>query len=213
MAFQWFPLHLLSDREARMTVKSFMEVFPHTTLWLTPLRQHSILMGTLEPLEIDFQALQARMQAVGFPEEFAELHVEDAMDLLSWFVMGEEALVEYVGDTPINSDNHPYLEFSPAFAYFVADLYKADNMEEMRKHRESVVPLLVNLGETPEDSAAVAERIRARFEATQHSMRGDVLLTLGREDEARMEYDLALLIDPDDKNWMNPVLRSDRERR
>jgi len=83
----------------------------------------------------------------------------------------------------------------------------------MREYRESVAPLLVNLGETPEDSAAVAERVQTRYVATQHSIRGDVLLTLGREDEARIEYNLALLMDPDDKNWMNPIWRSDRARR
>jgi hypothetical protein len=139
--------------------------------------------------------------------------VEDAVDLLSWFVMGEQALAEYVGESRINSDNHPYLEFSPAFAYFVADLYKADNMEEMRRHRVSVAPLLVNLGETEADSAAVAERIQRRYEATQHSMRGDVLLTLGRETEAIMEYNLGLLTDPDEKNWMSPVWQESRGRR
>lgn len=196
-----------------MTVKTFTEVFPHTTLWLTPLRQHSILVGTLEPLRIDFRRLQEKMEAVGFREDFAELHVEDAVDLLSWFVMGEEALAEYFGESRVNSDNHPYLEFSPAFAYFVADLYKADLMEEMRKHRVSVAPLLTNLGETEADSSTVAERIQRRYEATQHSMRGDVLLTLGRETEAILEYNLGFLTDPDEKNWMSPVWRESRERR
>ena len=78
-------------------------------------------------------------------------------------------------------------------------------MEEIRKHRESVAPFLTNLGETEEEAAAVAERIRLRYEATQHSMRGDVLLTLGRRDDAIIEYNLALMIDPTDKNWMSSV--------
>jgi hypothetical protein len=145
------------------------------------------------------------MEEVGFQEEFQDLHVNDAIDLLSWFVMADEALAAYVGETQINSDNHPYLEFSPAFAYFVADLYKADNMEVMRKNRENVAGHLTNLGETEEEAAAVLERVQKRYEATQHSMRGDVLLTLGRQDDAMIEYDLARMIDPDDKNWMHPV--------
>lgn len=210
MVVQWFPLHLLSDREARMTTRSFMEVFPHSSLWLTPLRQHAILVGTEEPLEIDFQRLERRMEEVGFQEEFADLHVTDANDLLSWFVMGNEALERYVGETRINSDNHPYLEFSPAFAYFVADLYKADNMEVMRKNRESVLPYLINLGDTEEEGAEVREMVQRRYEATQHSMRGDVLLTLGRRDDAMVEYNLARMIDPTDKNWLHPVWSQER---
>jgi len=200
----------LSDAEARMTTKTFMEVFPNTTLWLTPLRQHSILVGTLEPLEIDYQALQEKMDRVNFRSEFANLHVYDAIDLLSWFALGGEGLAEWVGETRINTDNHPYLEFSPAYAYFAADLYKADNMEEIRKHRESVAPFLTNLGETEEEAVAVAERIRKRYEATQHSMRGDVLLTLGRREDALIEYNLALMIDPTDKNWMSSVWNQER---
>lgn len=213
LVVQWYPIHLLSDVEVRMTAKTFMEVFPHSSLWLTPLRQHSILVGTQEELEIDFQALKEKMERANFREEFEDLHVDDAVDLLSWFVMGPEALTEYLGETRINTDNHPYLEFSPAMAYFVADLYKADNMGNLRSHRESVAPFLTNLGETEEERAAVAERIRKRYEATQHSIRGDVLLTLGRRDEAIIEYNLALLIDPDDKNWMNPVWREGRGQR
>jgi len=202
---QWFPLHLLSDGEVRMTVKTMLEVFPHTSLWLTPLRQHSILVATPSELKIDVQALAEKMERVGFRDEFSDLHVTDVIDLLSWFAMGEEALAEYVGDVRINSDNHPYLEFSPAMAYFVADLYKAQNIENIRDHRVSVGPFLTNLGETEEEAAALAERVRLRYEATQQSLKGDVLLTLGRQTEAIMEYNMALLIDPGDKNWMNPV--------
>jgi spermidine synthase len=212
-AVQWFPLHLLSDAETRMTTRTFLEVFPHASLWLTPLRQHAILVGTHEPLTIDYRALQEKMERAGFAAEFEELHVRDAVDFLSWFVMGEEALWEYVGETRINTDNNPYLEFTPAFAYFAADLYKADNMEQLRKKRESVGPYLTNLGETEEEAQAVAERVRIRYLATQHSMRGDVLMTLGRRDEAIIEYNLALALDPDDPNWMSSVWDDQRGRR
>jgi hypothetical protein len=44
-------------------------------------------------------------------------------------------------------------------------------------------------------------------------MRGDVLLTLGRRDEAMMEYNMARMIDPDDKNWLHPVWNQDRSGR
>jgi spermidine synthase len=54
LVVQWLPFHLLSDREVRMIAKTFVTVFPHTTLWFTPLRQYVILVGTQEELEIDF---------------------------------------------------------------------------------------------------------------------------------------------------------------
>jgi len=210
---QWFPLHLLSDSEVRMTAKTFLEVFPHASLWMTPLRQHSILVGTLDPLEIDVQAVRRKMEDAGFYEEFEDLHVTDFVDLMSWFAMDEVALADYVGDVRLNTDNHPYLEFTPALAYFVADLYKAENVANIRDHRVSPAPFLTNLGSTPEEVEALAERIETRYQATQQSLRGDVLLTLGRAVEARIEYNMALLLDPDDKNWMNPVWDAQRDRR
>ena len=127
--------------------------------------------------------------------------------------MDEVALADYVGDVRLNTDNHPYLEFTPALAYFVADLYKAENVANIRDHRVSPAPFLTNLGSTPEEAEALAERIETRYQATQQSLRGDVLLTLGRAVEARIEYNMALLLDPDDKNWMNPVWDAQRDRR
>ena len=51
----------------------------------------------------------------------------------------------------------------------------------------------------------MADAVERRFQATQHSIAGDVFLTLGRNEEARAAYDRARAIDPDDKNWMNPA--------
>lgn len=200
---QWFPLHLLSEAEVRMTVKTFMEVFPHTTLWLTPLRGHAIILGTEERLEIDVASFRAKLEQDHILRELAELKVFDIYDVLSWFSMGEEVLWDYVKDSGVNTDNHPRLEFTPAMAYFVADAFKGLNMTHIHELRESVAPYLANLGGTEEENAEFMDRVRLRFEATQHSLQGDILLALGRREEAIVEYNMALLIDPDDKNWMN----------
>jgi spermidine synthase len=179
---QWIPFHLLSEAEVRMTAKTFLEVFPHTTLWLTALRQHAILVGTQEEISIDFQALKQKVEGEKILRDLASLSVTDVVDFLAWFVMGEETLRNLVAGARINTDNHPYLEFTPAMAYFVADQYRVTNLQLMREHRESVVPYLVNLGDTPQEVEAVSERLEKRFESTQHSIMGDMLLSLGRDD-------------------------------
>jgi predicted negative regulator of RcsB-dependent stress response len=71
--------------------------------------------------------------------------------------------------------------------------------------RESVLSLLVNMGESDEEIAAVAERVDTRFEATGHSIGGDILLRLGMKEQAMAEYNTALEIDPAEKNWLNSV--------
>jgi len=198
---QWLPFHLLSDTEMRMTAATFMAAFPHTTLWLSPIRHHGLLVGTREKLRIDFQALSAKLAREGVRDQLGPLGVLEPMDVLAWYVMGEERLGEYVQGARLNTDDHPYLEFTPAMAYFYTMEYVTRNLLELSRHRESVLPLLVGTGATPEEQAAMAERVERRFQASQRTLNGDILFYLGRSDDARAAYLEALAIDPDDKNW------------
>lgn len=201
---QWLPFHLLSDSEMRMTTATFMAAFPHTTLWLSPIRHHALLVGTPERLRIDFQALSAKVAREGVRKELALLGVFEPMDVLAWFVMGEEQLAQYVEGARLNTDNHPYLEFTPAMAYFYTMGYVTHNLYELARRRESVWPLLVNTGATHEERSALGTRVQRRFEASQHTLSGDIFYYLGRLEEARAQYEEALAIDPDDKNWGHP---------
>ena len=213
MVVQWLPFHLLADHEVRMIAKTFMTAFPHTTLWFTPMRQHIILVGTQRKLEIDFRALSEKLEMENVQRELGQLDVSDPFDVLSWFVMGEEALAEYVGNAWVNTDDHPYLEFTPAMAYFVSRMYRVRNTLAARELRESVFPFLINVGETDEEIASVAEKVQKRFEAIHYSISGDVLLFLGRREQAMVEYNMALAIDPREKNWLNWTwLRDEPER-
>jgi len=214
IAVQWVPIHLLSDREVRMTIKTFMMVFPHTTLWFSAIRHHALLVGSREALQIDLASLTEKLVRRGVRAELAPLQVDDTMDVLGWFVAGEGALAPYVAEARVNSDNHPYLEFAPAMAYFASTGYLVQNLLNFRELRESPLPWVADLGETPAEVAAVESRIRRRFDATQHSINGDVLYYLGRYEEAQRAYEMALSIDPGDKNWAHPawrgVVRPDR---
>lgn len=209
---QWIPFHLVSDREVKMIAKTFMTVFPHTTLWFTPLRQYIILIGTQEELKIDFESLSRKLEMRNVQRDLELLNVTDPIDVLNLFVMGEEVLAKYVGDARINTDNHPYLEFTPAMAYFVSDMYWLQNMRNIEKSRESVFLSLINMGKTDEEIAAVAEKVQKRFEATNHSIRGDILRFLEMRQQALVEYTTALRIDPQEKNWLNTVLYGGRRR-
>ena len=204
---QWIPYHLLSDGEVKMTAKSFMTAFPHSSLWFSPLRQNAVLIGTQEELEIDFGALAAAFEDSRIREELAYVNVPDPIAFLSGFLMGEEVLADYVGDVEDNTDNHPVLEFKPAMAYFLAGLYRLRNVLDFKEARESVFPRLVNLGDTDEEVAAVTEAVMRRYEAVGHSIDGDVFLVLGEQDRAIEEYNAALAIDPREVNWLNAPAR------
>jgi len=205
LVVQWLPIHLLSDSEVRMTVRSFMEVFPHSTLWLSAIRHHAVLVGTQRKLSIDFKSLSVKSVMGDITRVWEPLKVTDAYDVLGGFVMGEDGLAAYARGARINSDDHPYLEFTPAMAYFTAKRYLVENLVQFRRRRESVYPLLTNLGKNEQERREVARRVQQRFESSQHTITGDVLYYLGQEQRAWAEWDAARVIDPDDKNWASPV--------
>ena len=208
LAVQWLPFHLLSDAEVQMTARTFLEVFPHTTLWLSPLRFHGLLVGAQQPLRIDVQALRAKLRRPGVQEQLALVGGMEPLDVLAEFVMGEDDLRQYTAGARLNTDDHPYLEFTPAWSYFVALGYAMDNLAGFHSARRSVLPLLVNLGDTPEAAAALADSVARRYDATQHSIKGDIFYSLGQRDQAGQAWATALSIDPGDRSAARGISRA-----
>ncbi len=78
------------------------------------------------------------------------------MSLLDSFMMGEKRVRQYVGDGPIHTDNHPYLEFFRA-----QDLTNTTeiNVAGMAKHRERVTSYLANYGRTMGEKTEVRRQV------------------------------------------------------
>jgi spermidine synthase len=209
LVVQWLPFHLLSDAEVKMTARTFMAAFPHTTLWLSPLRYHGLLVGTQKKLEIDVAALREKLERPGVRQELRRVGVLAPLDFLAEFVMGEDDLRHYVAGARLNTDNHPYLEFTPAWSYFFALGYALQNLNNFRLARTSVLPLLVNMG-GPQAAAALVDSVGRRYTATQHSLSGDIYFSLGMIDRAREEWATALSIDPSDASAEHSIWRTMR---
>ena len=208
IAVQWLPFHLLSDAEMKMTARTFMQAFPHSTLWLSPLKYHGLLVGSMKPLQIDVQALRRKMQRPGVRQEMAHVGAEEPLDFLTGFIMGESDLRQYVGNARLNTDNRPYLEFTPAWSFFIGQRYALQNLTYFQMARKSVYPLLVNTGGTPQAVTALADSVARRYEATQHTFKGDIYYSLGNTDKAWQEWRSALSIDKGDKSAMRAIERA-----
>jgi hypothetical protein len=172
-----------------------------------------VLIGTQDELEIDYRRLVAAFSDEAIREELASVNVADPIGFLSGFLMGEGVLAEYVGNIRDNTDNHPYLEFTPALFYFLADAYRLRNVFDFRDAREIILPWLVNLGDTEDEVAAVREAIQRRYEAVGFSINGDIALVLGERERAVAEYNRALAVDPLERNWLTAMSGSGNLRR
>jgi len=192
---QWVPLHRLPEGHYKMIVRTFIEVFPHTTLWYKYTPDFVILIGTPEPLRIDYKNFMARAQIASIHEGLAADDL-DGPSLLDSFMMGPETVRKYAGTGPIHTDNRPRLEF-----FRGADLVGTtmQNVKGMSEYRERVLPYLTNYGSTLAEKRIVREKLDTYFRATQRLIRGQISYASGQYQNAASLMNDAVEINPVDE--------------
>jgi len=107
---QWVPLHSQSAREVDMHFKTFLSVFPHAQAWMS-VANEILLIGSDQPIEIDFVKLQKRFQDPRVKEAMAAIHIPDVYSFLAniWFL--EDEMKKLALQRPQITDNRPHIEF------------------------------------------------------------------------------------------------------
>jgi spermidine synthase len=107
---QWLPITGISGENVRSVVASFADVFPHTSLWQT---SHDVLViGSLEPVAIEWQSLVDRLKAPRVAAQLGALGLDDAVAFLAEMGMDDAGVRAYAEGAPRNTDDNVYLEFS-----------------------------------------------------------------------------------------------------
>ena len=107
---QWIPLHSQGEKEVAMHFKTFHSVFPHVIAWMS-VANEILIIGSDQPIELDFEKLKQRLQEPGVREVMAEIEIENVYSFLSniWFLEDEiSAVAEGYDDI---TDNRPVIEF------------------------------------------------------------------------------------------------------
>lgn len=192
---QWVPLHRLPEAHYKMIVRTFIAVFPHTTLWYKYTPDFVILIGTPKPLSINYKNFMERSQMANIRQGLAADDL-DGMSLLDSFMMGPEAVRDYVGVGAIHTDSRPRLEF-----FRGADLVNttARNVRGMAAYRESILPYLKNYGDTLAEKKAVRDKLNTYFRATQKLILGQVAYANAQYDSAASLMSDAVDINPADE--------------
>lgn len=89
-----------SAAEYTLLMRTFLSVFPHTTLW----GDGSLMLGSMEPFTLSRTAYDARR--VGF-EQFPW----DIATLRRIFLAGPDEMREFAGEGPILTDDKPMIEY------------------------------------------------------------------------------------------------------
>ncbi len=106
---QWWPLPTQNDEDSRSLVRSFLDVFPYATAWTTELHE-VLLIGSMNPIEIDARRVAERFSAGPVASALAEVGVESPAAVLATWITGREGLERYVGGAPAVTDDRPLIE-------------------------------------------------------------------------------------------------------
>jgi spermidine synthase len=146
---QWLPFHGLKTAEFHVIIRTFQSVFPHTSLWVTcaadqrgGVAAYTLLVATAQPLSVSLDRLQRRLAEPAVAADLRAFGLDKAPGLLSTFVCAEEALRDWVGAGPVNTDDLPLTQYDTALSATGAEFSPA----LLLKCMTSVEPYLVTAG-------------------------------------------------------------------
>ncbi|MBW7996510.1 MAG: tetratricopeptide repeat protein [Candidatus Glassbacteria bacterium] len=157
----WLPTNGLTLIEFKSLLRSFVDVFPQTSLWwCNP--ANVILLGTSGQTVIDYPRWRSLLARPKVKADLREVFLDHPLSLASLFMMGPEKMQALTADAPLNTDSRPVIEFSRTMAPTVPmETYRwmIDNLEPITDYT------VWNSGDAPDDSLdALAERIGYWYE-------------------------------------------------
>lgn len=108
---QWLPLPTQNDEDTRSLVRSFLDVFPHATLWTTELHE-MLLIGSQEPVALDLKRISERMAQPEIARALADVGIASPAALLATFVTDRAGLERYAGAARPVTDDDPRIEYT-----------------------------------------------------------------------------------------------------
>src|SRR5258706_384712 len=171
---QWLPAHQLSMAEIKIITRTFKSVFPHTSIWNGMIGDATPaigLVGTDQKLEIDLFVLEATYKDPGFARNLKETNLDDPFIFLSNFILEEDSVRTLTESQPINTDDHPIIEFTNPLVYENFTNRGRDNLLSFNELTEDVLPYVKFTGREALD----VDAIRARLDRIRLEIR-DILL-------------------------------------
>lgn len=108
---QWWPLPTQNDEDSQSLVRSFLDVFPHVTLWTTELHE-MLLIGSVEPIQLDAVRIAERLAQPGVSAALRGVGVASPAALLATYVTDRAGLERYAQDAPPTTDDRPRIEYA-----------------------------------------------------------------------------------------------------
>ncbi|MDH4185728.1 MAG: fused MFS/spermidine synthase, partial [Nitrospira sp.] len=135
---QWLPLPTQNDMDTRSLVRSFLDVFPHVSLWTTELHE-MLLVGSLEPVVLDVPRITERFNQPEVASALRDVGISSPEALMGTWITNRAGLERYVDDALPVTDDQPRIEY--------AEWVRSDEIQR-------VLPELIKLRTAPPLSGA-----------------------------------------------------------
>ena len=186
LVVQWLPVHLMSVQESLNVLRTVMEVFPETSLWIH--RATGIIVSSRDPgQKLDVGALATRMSEPALKADLAGLQVDGVRSFVKLYTLDPTTLGRLTASARPVTDDRPSLEFhevshrSPELVgTHWSDAAQALELL-LRARTEAQVPL------SGADDALIAD-LRDDHAAASFAVLGDLYLELQRPDQAKLQY-------------------------
>ncbi|MFQ6573920.1 fused MFS/spermidine synthase [Pseudomonas sp. UM16] len=109
---QWLPLPTQNVDDSRALVRSFLNAFPHASLWTTEFHE-MLLIGSQAPLELDAARISQRFAQPQVRQALAEVGVDSVSALLATWVTDRQGLERFAANAEAVTDDHPRIEYAP----------------------------------------------------------------------------------------------------
>ncbi len=105
LALQWIGHR--DETPYRLIMRTFLSVFPNTTLWAGG----TLMVGSLEPLVLDREAFERELADPGRRAALADVDLTSFESLLATYTAGPDQIRAFVGDGPVLTDDRPRIEY------------------------------------------------------------------------------------------------------
>ncbi len=196
----WVPIDLRPE-DIQIIVRSFQAAMPHCSLWMVNncLNKHAVLLGTVEPMQLDLQRIGELMARPDIAEDLRRISIYSPYDFVDCSVVTEEGLRELAGEAPLHTDDQPCLEFGVTI--------KRDSeacwlkvLDAIRAYHTSIAPYVTNAVVMPGQTEPPQIILQQYCEGTEYTLRGMVGMLQGDPDIVGQAFELAKKVNPRDRD-------------
>lgn len=139
MVSQYLPLHKLRPEDFLGIIKTFQSVFTEATVWLG--HTHAILVGSMQPIQIDFNQWEQNIAAIGSDPVF----YSNPYHLAACLLLDKKQIMDMDTELRINTDDLSYLEFFNPSCFDTKNLNK--NISFLSENRADLHQTFSNINQ------------------------------------------------------------------